>query len=266
MQIAASRLLKKAQSARHGVASGLRMLMYLQHATGTPLVATRRLSLSLLACLLSAPLHAQGISVNASLISEPQRHGLAEANGRPGIGINVDWELNDHVFLGVSGYITGDAPAPQRTQNLAPLIGIHVGDADSTQFDLILVHRIFPGDFAIDWDFTELQFDLGFTPNLGLSLTATDDYYGMGMRSLSGALEYVHNFSDRAYARVKAGHVDIDSNIIDSFSFGVANVGYRFDRFSVEAGFRANNAEPFAPFRDAQIRNRFMLTANWAVY
>lgn len=238
----------------------------MQYAANNALRDTQRTALSIAAWLLGAPVFAQGVTVNANLISEPQRHGLAEANGRPGVGINVDWELNDYLFLGASGYITGDAPAPQRTQSIAPLIGVHFGKANGTQFDVMLVHRAFPGDFAIDWDFSELQVDVGFTSNLGLSLTATDDYYGMGMRSVSAALEYVHNFSDRSYARVKAGHVDIDSQVIDSFSFAVLNVGYRFDRFSVEAGYRANNAEPFAPFRDAQTRNRLMLTANWAVY
>lgn len=231
-----------------------------------PMLVIRVMLAILATCLpLSAAL-GQGVSVNANLISEPQRHGLAEANGRPGIGINVDWELNDYLFVAANGYITGDGPAPQRTRNIAPLIGLHLGDANGTQFDLMFVHRIFPGDFVIDWDFSELQMDIGLTPSLGVSFTATDNYYGLDLTSISGAVEYVHNFSDRLYARVKAGHVDVDSSVVESFSFGVANLGYRFDRLSVEAGYRANNADAFVAFRDPQTRNRFMLTVNWAVY
>lgn len=220
----------------------------------------------LLTVFASGSVFAQGVSVNASLTSEPQRHGLAEASGRPALAFDVDWELNEYFFVGASGYLASDAPAPHRPKNVAPFVGIHFGEPQGVQFDLLVMHRIFPGDFATDWDFTDVQLGIGFSPTFGVSFTATDDYYGMGMRSVSGAVEYVHNFSDRLYGRVKAGYVDIDNPVIDSFSFGVFGLGYRFSRFSVEGGFRANDAEQFRPFTEAQTRNRLMLTMNWLVY
>lgn len=220
----------------------------------------------LLAAFVSGSVFAQGVSIDASVTSEPQRQGLAEANGRPAVTVNVDWELTNSFFVGASAYLASDAPAPQRPKNLAPMLGFHFGEPASVQFNLMVVHRIFPGDFAIDWDFTEVQLGVGFSPSFGLSLTATDDYYGIGPRSVSGALEYVRNFSDRLYGRVKAGYVDVDSPAIDSFAFGVVGMGYRFGRFSVEGGFRANDASPFRPFIEAQTRNRLTLTMNWLVY
>lgn len=226
----------------------------------------RTVVVMLLIATISRLASAQGVSIDASLISEPQRHGLAEVNGRPGFGLNVDWEISANLFVGASGYITSNAPAPQRTKNIAPFVGVNFGAADGVQFSLMAIHRIFPGDFVIDWDFTDLQLDVGFSPSLGLTITATDDYYGMGMRSTSGALEYAHDFSNQLYGRVKAGYVDVDSPLIESFSFGVLGLGYRFGRFSVEGGYRINDAEPFRAFREPQTRNRLMLTVNWLAY
>lgn len=209
---------------------------------------------------------AQSLTINGSISTEQINLGLSEANGRPGIGLSFEWEFDRHFFAGVNGYITTDAPAPNRTENVTAYAGLHWGDADKLQYDLTLLYRVYPGQFAIDWDYPELRFDMVFSENVGLSLSATNDFYGMDTSSVAVTGEYIHDFSPKYFSRVEGGYVYFESSTIDSYGFVMLIVGRRGNRWSIEGGYRANNAEPFRAFSDSQIENRLMLSANWLFY
>lgn len=223
------------------------------------------LSLALLASLLGGA-HAASVTVSGSLSSEQINLGLSEASGRPGVALAIEWEASRNLFFGASGYRTTDTRPPDRPENLTAYAGVHWENADSLQYDLTLVYRVYPGDFAIDWDYPELRFDVGISPQFGLALSATNDFYGMDTNNVTAIAEYLHDFSEKFYSRIEGGYSYFDSSTIDSYSFLVLSAGMRGNRWSIEAGYRANNAAAFRAFRNAQIENRFMLTANWLLY
>lgn len=214
----------------------------------------------------NAGAQADSLTITGSLSSEQINLGLSEANGRPGVGLAIEWEASRNFFLGGSVYQTTDAPAPNRPQNLTAYAGLHWGRSDSLQYDLTLVYRVYPGDFSIDWDYPELRFNVGFSPQLGLALSTTNDFYGLDVSSVAAIGEYVHDFSAKFYSRIEGGYVHFDDSAIDSYAYGVLTAGMRGDRWSIEGGYRANNAEPFPAFRDPQTANRFMISANWLFY
>lgn len=213
-----------------------------------------------------ADVHAQAFTISGSLSSEQTNFGLSEANGRPGVSLSAEWEADGGLFIGGNGYQTTDAPTPNRTQNLTAYAGFHWSGSNSLQYDLTVIYRVYPGDFAIDWDYPELRFDVALSPQLGLALSVTDDFYGMGTRSFAATSEYVHDFSQRWYSRIEGGYAYFDSSVIDSYGFVVLSTGLRGNRWSVEGGYRANNADPFRAFGERQIANRLMLSANWLFY
>lgn len=230
-----------------------------------PLVLPLVVSVVFLASTVSSA-RAESVTVSGSLSSEQINLGLSEANGRPGIGLAIEWEVSRNLFFGASGYQTADAPAPNRPQNLTAYTGLHWGSADALQYDLTLLYRVYPGDFPIDWDYPELRFDVGISPQFGLTLSATNDFYGLHASSVAASAEYLHDFSAKFYSRVEGGYVYFDSSVIDSYGFLMLSAGMRGNRWSIEGGYRANNADAFPAFRNTQIENRFMLSANWLFY
>lgn len=221
---------------------------------------------SLLLVVSDSGVNAQTLTINGSVSAEQINLGLPEASGRPGVGLAFEWEANRNFFVGANGYLTTDASPPNRTRNVTTYAGVHWDDNSDRQYDLTLLYRIYPGKFAIDWDYPELRFDVGVSPNLGFSLTAANDFYGLGVSSIALTGEYVVDFSPKYYSRLEGGHVSIDSSSIDSYSFAMVSAGLRGDRWSVEGGYRINNAVAFPAFRDPQIENRFLLSANWLIY
>ena len=213
-----------------------------------------------------ASAQADSLTISGTLSSEQINLGLSEANGRPGVGLALEWEASPNFFLGGSVYQTTDAPAPNRPQNLTPYLGLNWGSSDALQYDLTLLYRIYPGDFSIDWDYPELRFNVGFTPQLGLALSATNDFYGLDVSNLAAIGEYLHDFSAKFYSRVEGGYVYFDGSAIDSYGYVILTAGMRGDRWSIEGGYRANNAEPFPAFRGSQLDDRFMISASWLFY
>lgn len=213
-----------------------------------------------------ASAQADSLTISGSLSSEQINLGLSEANGRPGLGLAIEWEASRNFFVGGSVYQTTDAPAPNRPQNLTAYAGLHWGSSDSLQYDLTLIYRAYPGDFSIDWDYPELRFNLGFTSKLGLALSAAEDFYGLDVSNVAAIGEYVHDFSAKFYSRVEGGYVHFDGSAIESYGYVILTAGMRGDRWSIEGGYRANNAEPFPAFRGSQLDDRFMISANWLFY
>lgn len=209
---------------------------------------------------------AQSLAISGSLSSEQVSFGLSEANGRPGVGLAVEWEVDRNFFVGVNAYQTTDAPAPDRPQNVTTYAGFHWDGSDTRQYDFTLLYRIYPRHSFVDWDFAELRFDVGFSEQFGIALSATNDFYAMGTNTVAASGEYVHDFSAKYYSRVEGGYVYFDSSVIDSYGYALLTAGMRGNRWSIEGGFRANNAEPFGAFRGSQIDDRFLLSASWLFY
>ena len=208
------------------------------------------------------------LTITGSLFSEPMHLGLSEAHGRPGVALSLDLELNDHLFIGVNGYRATDSDPPNRSKNFNYYAGVHWGIDQGTQFELTLIHRTFPDDdAAITWDYTELRFDTHFSQNLALSLTGALDYYGLDEANSLGIVgNYVHNFSDKIFSRVELGSVSLDGRNLDSYQYITLGGGYRFDRVSIEAFYKTNNAEPNSAFKRPQLRDGFVVTLNWLIY
>ena len=207
------------------------------------------------------------LTVTGSVFSEPIHLGLSEAHGRPGVALSLDLEVGEHFYIGVNGYRATDSPAPNRSENYTIYGGAHWGDEESTQFDLTLLHRSYPGDFDITWDYTELQFDVHFSQNLTLSLIGAIDYYGINEANSLGVIgSYVHDFSDNIFSRIEGGTVQIDGRSLESYEYITVGGGYRFDRLSIEALYKTNNAEPNAAFRRPQLDDGFVATINWLIY
>ncbi|MGI9228115.1 MAG: hypothetical protein ACR2PU_04910 [Gammaproteobacteria bacterium] len=207
------------------------------------------------------------LTVHGSLFSEPLHLGLSESHGHPGVALSLDLELGNHFYIGANGYRATDSRPPNRSENYNLYIGTHWGKQDKTQFDIALIHRSYPGDFPINWDYTELQFDTHFTENFALSLTGSIDYYGLDeANSLGITGSYVHDFSDNLFAKIEGGTLRLDGKNLDSYEFAILGGGYRFDRLSFEILYRTNNAEENRAFKRPQIRDGFIANLNWLIY
>ncbi len=218
------------------------------------------------------PIHAESgildsLTISGSIFSEPQHLGISEAHGHPGAALSLDLELGEHFYVGINGYRATDSRPPNRSENYTVYVGTHWGDEASTQYAVTLLHRSYPGDFAIKWDYSVLQFDVHFSQNLALSLTGAIDYYGLDEANSLGIVgNYIHDFSDNIFARVEGSSVRLDGRGLDSYEYITLGGGYRFDRLSFEVFYKTNNAEPNAAFKRPQLRDGFVATLTWLIY
>lgn len=193
------------------------------------------------------------VSVAVTVLSEPAERGVSEANGRPAVAVAIDWDLHEQWVVGAHGYAATDAPAPQRPQSVTVFGGWRWSPAVGPNLDVLLIHHVYPGDFSIDWDYTELRVDAHFSRNLAVTVRATDDYYGIGGNSVTGALSAVRELTDNWYARGEIGAVGIDDARFDSYGYVEAGGGFSRGRWSAEVLLRANNADASPAFRNSQI-------------
>lgn len=226
----------------------------------------RRAGILVLALVGSGGASAQSLTLSASAFSEPVHFGLSESDGRPGVELTADVEIGGRVFAGVTAMRASSAPPPNRSESWVGFAGLSWGGTESPPMDLTVLHRVYPGRFRMDWDYTELRYGLGLTPSLSLAFSYIDDYYGMGDPAYAAVGRYTHDFSDRYFGRLELGHLHMSGDRMDPYTFAVIGLGARFDRFSVEVGYRENDAEPSPVFRPDQIDGRFMLTLGWLIY
>lgn len=207
------------------------------------------------------------LTVTGSLFSEPLHLGLSEAHGRPGAALSLDLELSEHFYIGVNGYRATDSQSPNRSENYTIYGGVHWGNEESIQYDLTLLHRSYPGDFEITWDYSELQLDTHFSQNLALSLTGAIDYYGLDEANSLGIVgSYVHDFSENIFAKLEGGTVRLDGRNLESYEYITLGGGYRFDRLSFELLYKTNNADPNEAFGRPQLGDGLVATLNWLIY
>ena len=208
------------------------------------------------------------LTITGSLFSEPQHLGLSEAHGRPGAALSLDLELSQHFYIGVNGYRATDSRPPNRSENYTIYGGTYWGNEESTQFDLTLSHRSYPGDSGgVSWDYTELQFDVHFSQHLALSLTGAIDYYSLDEANSLGIVgSYMHDFSENLFVSLEGGTVRLDGKSLESYEYITVGGGYRFDRLSFELLYKTNNAEPNSAFRRSQLRDGLVATLNWLIY
>lgn len=207
------------------------------------------------------------LTVTGSLFSEPIHLGLSEAHGRPGAALSLDYEISEHFYIGINGYRATDSPSPNRSENYNLYAGTHWGKDKATQFDLTLIHRSYPGDFAIKWDYTELRLDTHFSNNLALTLTGAIDYYGQDEANSLGIVgNYVHDFSNNIFAIVEGGTVRLDGKDLDSYEYVIVGGGYKFDRVSIEVFYKTNNADTNNAFDRPQLKDGVVATLNWLIF
>lgn len=192
------------------------------------------------------------IALSVSGLSEPAERGLSEANGRPALAAALDWDIANNWTIGASGYVATDAPAPQRPQGILLYGGWRWVPETGPDIDISLLHRMYPGDFQIDWDHSEVRIDVHFSRNLAATFQATDDYYGIGGTSLGGSLTVIRDITGSLYARAKAGGVSIDDNRFDDYAYIEVGAGYSLNRWNLEVLLRASTADVSPAFTDSQ--------------
>lgn len=213
--------------------------------------------------LLSQPLAAYnggsgefGLVVQAA--SDWVYDGTTETREEPSIGINGEWRIKPTVFLGFEAHEARTVAEQQRERSVAAYIGIDRIIGKDWYTALSLQHREFPGS-ELEWDFTELIFQVAYQENWSLKVDYSPDYYERDTAAYGAELDYVRNFNSRSYWSVQVGvQEQIESEFID-YEYARLAVGISTSSFNIDLSYGWNSEDGNILFGHEFIRSPELL-------
>ncbi len=168
--------------------------------------------------------------------------GTTETRDEPSIGINGEWRIKPTVFLGFEAHEASTVAEQQRERSIAAYIGIDRTLGKGWYTALSLQHREFPGS-EIEWDFTELIFQVAYQKNWSLKLDYSPDYYERDTAAYGAELDYVRNFNSQSYWSVQVGvQEQVDSQFID-YEFVRFGIGLSTGSFNIDLSYGWNSED-----------------------
>lgn len=183
------------------------------------------------AILIAASPAGAGETVDVHAFSDTVHRGAALTDGNPGVGFSASWDFESGWFVGGGGYYADSDPSGL---NLSRSFNVNAGWfralGDDRAVELSLKRIEFVD--VVDWNYTEIRADYHVSPELGVMLAWTPDYYGQA-ETANAAGTWRPRFSDSAYGLVAAGVGYVGDGFDEAIGWGQIGAGLNFSGFDL---------------------------------
>jgi len=220
-------------------------------------------AVSLTVLTASTSANADDIEVVALASSDWWYHGTTETGGNPAIGLAIDWEISDRVFVGVEAHQAEVDSVSQRHRSVMVYAGSGLAVTDQWYLSGTVAHREFPGS-ATEWDFTEFTVALNYSGVWTFSLDYSPDYYEHNTQAWTTELGYRRDLGERFFAYASVGAVTLTSSRFTDYRFGQLGGGVRWRRAVLDLSYRANSEGDSTSFGRADLSDpRVVAQLTW---
>ena len=184
----------------------------------------------------TAPKAMASWSLEVDAQSDVVRRAIALTDGEPAIGARLDWDSRAGAFAGVSGYYAGGTPSGDAlTRGLRAYGGWFFELADDRALELSFAHTRFPG--VDNWDYSELRADYHLSPELGLTLAWSPDYFSRGATHTLLGGTWQPALGRSFYLSLAGGVGRLGGAFDETLWFGTVGVGFAAGRVDVRLSY-----------------------------
>ena len=184
--------------------------------------------------------NADSLVVNAGLEYGPHLRGADLVDDRLSGAIGLDWSSDVGAFAGADCFYNGTIDTRSWRGGCAAYLGYFSEVGQANAFSVQLRRWDFDQRMPVERDFTELTLDWFFSKNAGVSVSASDSWFGRGFRTVAVDGFYNRPLGERMHLNLSAGLMTLESAApVDNIPLATVGFQYELGRtvLSLESSF-----------------------------
>jgi len=214
-------------------------------------------------CFATSSSVAGDVQIVAQVASNWTYRGTTETGDNPAIGIAVDWQATERVFVGVEMHQAEVDAVSQRHRSFLVYAGAGMTLGKKWYATGLVSHREFPGS-AREWDTTEFGLQFDHTAGWTFGVDYSPDYYEHNTAAIAADIGYRHELGRHLYVYGNVGVIEFSESRFPDYGFGSIGTGVRLGRVVLDVSYRANTEGSDSRFGMAPLSNPgFVAQLNW---
>ncbi len=194
----------------------------------------RRICVSLVAALCAADAALAESTLQAHAFSEPVQRGASLTDGESAIGFSYDYNFENGLFAGLSGYYADGTPTgASLTRNLRGTFGWFTELDDERAVEVSVAWSEFPD--VDDWNYAELRVDYLIEEDASWTFAWSPDFFDRDAANTIVGGNWRPALGSNAYLVVSGGGGYLAGPFDEAYYWSELGIGFAAGRLDVQA-------------------------------